>query len=72
MIDIEKQMAELREVEWNYMSRLICSRNELINRLLEELPLSDKDFQKALRMRDVSFEYDKVIWAEVQSKKESK
>ena len=63
MIDIEK----LREVEYNYMSRIICSRNKLIEDLLVELPLSESDFKKGLKMRDVSFEYDKVIWSEVQS-----
>jgi len=66
-IPIPKMIDPLFENE--YMSRIITSRNKLINDLLEQLPLSEIAFRRGLEMRGQNFANDKVIWDEIRQEK---
>ncbi len=56
------------KIELKALHYIVVSRNKLIEDLICEFPLSERDFHKAMDMRNTSWEKDKEIWREATEK----
>ena len=59
---------QLEKIRTLATSMVLCSRNKLIEDLLAELPLTERLFQRGLRMLEDNYAHDEILWDEAKAK----